>query len=156
MAKTFANIEEVKNWTDEEITEYLYQFWGCKSLEFTGRFSSMTKNPEKYCGRIDRIYYDGKRLFYPSSDQRHRYSVSFSIYKQLNLTEGQDYSFSCVLADREYREKIGNMFLLNPINTSIHAIERYVSKVKVGSQNIIPYLFEAWGVTDTRFIGHYK
>lgn len=66
MAKTFANIEEVKDWTDEEITEYLYQFWGCKSFEFTGRFSSMTKNPEKYCGRLE-VFVNGKKIKYPQS-----------------------------------------------------------------------------------------
>ena len=38
MAKTLADIEEVKSWTDEEITEYLYQFRGCKSFDFSGRF----------------------------------------------------------------------------------------------------------------------
>lgn len=148
MAKTFANIEEIKDWTDEEITEYLYQFWGCKSFEFSGKFIKNTQNTEKYCGRLE-AFVNGKKIKYPQS----KFPLHLNVRSYLDLSLG-NYEFSCHLADRSFREQIGNMFMLNLDENSIKKISRFTD-VNISKEGIMPHLLEAWGVDDSVFIGHY-
>ena len=149
MAKTFANIEEVKDWTDEEITEYLYQFWGCKSFDFIGKFIKNTQNTDKYCGKLE-VFVNGKKIKYPQS----KYPLHLNVRSYLDLSLG-NYEFSCHLTDRSFREQTGNMFMLNLDENSINKISRFTD-VNISKEGIMPHLFEAWGVDDSVFIGYYN
>lgn len=159
-----SNPADIREWTDEEIINYLKSYWECEDLVFICKLDAQpfkTKNPDKFKGSIRNISYNRKLLCYPDS--------SFPIFFNISATtrfefQPGNYKMRFELETRERREQIGNMFMLRPIYGSIRELnedklrvagQRKAEQGKSEHSNAEKELFEWWGVSDCNFIGLY-
>lgn len=123
---TILNKETVKQWTDEQIIKYLKEFWGVDEFVFECFMSEiplLVKNKENYIGSLSqfRAIEKGEKISYP--DIVDNKFIFFNIKKisSIYIKKGW-YKVSLRLADREYREKYDNPFLMTPVWKSLKPV----------------------------------
>lgn len=153
-----------KEWSDEQIIEYLCSYWKCDDFVFDCTIDDKpykTSRPENFKGSIKNISYNRKFLCYPNS----RYTIFFNISTttKFQFQKGH-FKMRFELESRERRESVDNMFMLRPVYSSLYQLN--AEKMRVFSQKRAEQgktehssaekeLFEYWGVADCNFIGYY-
>lgn len=158
------NDSNPKEWSDEQIIEYLCSYWECDDFVFDCTIDDKpykTSRPENYKGSIRSISYNRKFICYPNG----KYPIFFNIsaITKFQFQKGQ-FKMRFELESRERRESFGNMFMLRPVYSSLYQLN--AEKLRVFSQkraergktehsSAEKELFEYWGVADCNFIGYY-
>lgn len=158
------NNSNPKEWSDEQIVEYLRSYWKCDDFVFDCKIDDKpykTNRPENFKGSITNISYNRKFICYPNS----RYPIFFNISNttKFKFHKGQ-FKMRFELESRERRESHGNMFMLRPVYGSFFQLneekmrvvsQRRAEKGKTEHSSAEKELFEYWGVADCNFIGYY-
>ena len=158
------NYSNPKEWSDEQIIEYLCSYWNCDDFVFDCTINDKpykTSHPENFKGAITNITNNSKLICYPYS----RYPIFFNILAttKFQFQKGQ-FKMRFELESRERRESLDNMFMLRPVYSSLYLLN--AEKMRVFSQKRAEQgkkehssaekeLFEYWGVSDCNFIGYY-
>ena len=158
------NYSNPKEWSDEQIIEYLCSYWNCDDFVFDCTINDKTyktSHPENFKGSITNITNNSKLICYPYS----RYPIFFNILAttKFQFQKGQ-FKMRFELESRERRESLDNMFMLRPVYSSLYLLN--AEKMRVFSQKRAEQgkkehssaekeLFEYWGVSDCNFIGYY-
>jgi len=159
------NDSNPKEWSDEQIIEYLRSYWECDDFVFDCKIDDKpfkTSRPENFKGSITNISYNHKLVCYPNS----KYPIFFNISTttKFQFQKGQ-FKMRFELESRERRESLENMFILRPVYASLFQLNE--EKMRVVSQKRAEQgktehssaekeLFEYWGVADCNFIGYYR
>ena len=158
------NYSNPKEWSDEQIIEYLCSYWKCDDFVFDCTIDDKpykTSHPENFKGSIINITHNSKLICYPNS----RYPIFFNILAttKFQFQKGH-FKMRFELESRERRESLDNMFMLRPVYSSLYQLN--AEKMRVFSQKRAELgkkehssaekeLFEYWGVSDCNFIGYY-
>lgn len=154
-----------RQWSDEEIVEYLKSYWECDDFVFSCKIDNQpyrTKNPEKYKGSITNISYNRRLIYYPNSRTPIFFNISATTRHKFNKGI---FFIRFELEERERREYLGNMFQLRPIYASIAELneeklrdigQKRAEAGKSEHTDKEKELFEYWGVDDCAFIGKYE
>ncbi len=158
------NVIDARNWSDDQIEQYLKKYWGCEDFIFECTFSSSpiaTRNPEKFRGAITGLKCNGKPIKYPDGS---RMFFNISANTKINIPSAT-FKIQFNLTDREFRENVSrNMFMLTPVLSTINRLNpelfRFANQLKAehGKEEHSAAereLFEFWGVSDCAFIGFY-
>lgn len=150
------------NVSDDDIIKLLQKRWGCDKFIFDCKIG---KHPQKtdVLSYISNVKYQGKILKYPNGQW-----ITCNVKQALPYG---DYKMEFVLAPRDFREQIGNLYLLkadahsfvklNPESQSKVASLRKENNQKRLEKGKDVYsdkeqeLFEYWGVSNCNFIGLY-
>lgn len=158
------NNSNPKEWSDDQIIEYLLSYWECEDFVFDCKIDDKpykTSHPENFKGSITNISYNRKLISYPNS----KYPIFFNISTSTKFQFQKGYfKIRFELESRERRESLNNMFMLRPVYSSLYLLNE--DKMRVVSQKRAEQgktrhsiqekeLFEFWGVTDCTFIGFY-
>ncbi len=98
-------MQEAKMLSDNKILEFLKATWKSESLILSGEYTG---------DRFVNIMSGNRPIKYPIN-----HAQIFFKYINPNLQVGKRYTFNCELADRTFREKYNNLFILNLIRTTI-------------------------------------
>lgn len=155
-------INNSSNASDDNIIKLLQNRWGCDKFIFDCKIGKHPKKSDVQ-SYIFNVKYQGKILKYPNGQW-----ITCNV-KQV-LPYG-DYKMEFVLAPRDFREQIGNLYLLkadihsfaklNPESQSKVASLRKENNQKRLEKGKDVYsdkeqeLFEYWGVSNCNFIGLY-
>ena len=123
--KNNIDVESVKQWTDEQIVEYLKEFWGVDEFVFECFMSNIplfTTNKEKYSGSLSkfRTIKGGKAISYPDIVVKKYIYYNIKRDSYIRIPKGW-HRIELKLAERELRLKSDNMFLMFPLYKSIDA-----------------------------------
>lgn len=158
------NNSNPKEWSDDQIIEYLLSYWECEDFVFDCKIDDKpykTSHPDNFKGSITNISYNRKLISYPNS----KYPIFFNISTSTKFQFQKGYfKIRFELESRERRESLNNMFMLRPVYSSLYMLNE--DKMRVVSQKRAEQgktrhsiqekeLFEFWGVTDCTFIGFY-
>ena len=154
-----------RQWTDEEIVDYLRSYWKCDDFIFKCKIDKRpvhTINPDKYKGSISLASLNGRYIYYPNSKSPVFYNIPAT--EKFKFTTGY-FFIRFELEDRNKREFFNNMFQLRPIYSSLYKLNedkmRFIGQKRAEagksehSDKEIE-LFEIWGVKDCAFIGKYE
>jgi hypothetical protein len=112
-------MDEAQRLSDNQILEYLKKSWKSDNLRLSGEYTGESFVKVK-SGDINIKYPINKAtIFFKSSNSR--------------LIVGQRYSFECELADRTFRERVNNLFILNLIPSTVSELQDYdaeISRIK--------------------------
>ena len=176
------DLESVKHWTDEQIIDYLHQFWGVSEFTFECFISDIplfVTNKEAYIGSLAqfRTIDKGVKISYP--DIIANKYIFFNIRKFSNNYVNKGWhKVSLRLADREFRDKLNNPFLMTPVWRSLkpvhlsHAEKQTKSGIPANTKAITPkdkkdddnpllkdprtsILIRKWGKSIFRLVGVY-
>lgn len=98
-------MQEARMLSDKQILEFLKKTWESESLLLSGEFRG---------DRFVNIMSGNKSIKYPINQ-----APIFFKLNNLNLWYGKRYFFKCELANRTFREKLDNLFILNIIKSTI-------------------------------------
>lgn len=174
-------MESVKQWTDEQIIEYLKEFWGVDEFVFECFMSDaplFVTNKESYIGSLSqfRIMGNGVKISYPDI-VANKY-IFFNIRKLSNIYVNKGWcQISLRLASREFREKKKNPFLMTPIwrslkRTNSTYVEKQANSIHQKKVGFVPkdkkddnnpllkdartnVLIRKWGKSIFRLVGVY-
>lgn len=152
------------SWSDDQIIQFLKDYWGCEDFVFDCKVSDKpyrTEKPENFKGSITNLTLNGEVVRYPNSN--------FPIFYNIPIKTKANYPIGkCKLRfeleNRDWREKTGNMFMLRPNPKSYAELnqekvrdyfQRKAESGKVEHTDKEKQLFELWGVSDCNFIGYY-
>ena len=126
------NYSNPKEWSDEQIIEYLCSYWNCDDFVFDCTINDKpykTSHPENFKGAITNITNNSKLICYPYS----RYPIFFNILAttKFQFQKGQ-FKMRLELECRERRESLDNMFMLRPVYSSLYLLN--AEKMRVFSQ----------------------
>lgn len=158
------NDSNPKEWSDEQIIEYLCSYWECDDFVFDCTIDDKpykTSRPEHYKGSIKNISYNRKLICYPNG----KYPIFFniSVMTKFQFQKGR-FKMRFELESRERRESFDNMFMLRPVYSSLYQLnaeklralsQKRAEQGKKEHSSAEKELFEYWGVSDCNFIGYY-
>ena len=126
------NYSNPKEWSDEQMIEYLCSYWNCDDFVFDCTINDKTyktSHPENFKGSITNITNNSKLICYPYS----RYPIFFNILAttKFQFQKGQ-FKMRFELESRERRESLDNMFMLRPVYSSLYLLN--AEKMRVFSQ----------------------
>lgn len=176
------DMESVKQWTDDQIINYLHQFWGVSVFTFECFVSDiplLVSNKEAYIGSLAqfRTIDKGVKISYPEIIAS-KY-IFFNIRKFSNNYVNKGWhKVSLRLADREFRAKLNNPFLMTPVWRSLkpahssHVEKQTKSVIRSNMKAITPkdkkdddnpllkdprtsVLIRKWGKSIFRLVGVY-
>ena len=102
---TLNTMQEAFRLTDQEIEQFLKEYWRNEEFEFSGEYDG-----EKFTG-----IKSGDRLIkYPVNNNK-----PFIKIRSYRCESGKRYYFHCELAPRAFRESINNAFIINVIPSTI-------------------------------------
>lgn len=145
------NMDEVRDWTDSQILQYLKEYWGKQNLTFEAYADQKpisTKDPQRYQGSISKLKYNGTNIKYPIIGSPIYFNIP--ITANINFEYGQC-EIKCALADRAFREEIGNMFFLKPLLSSFKVTGKIIPQ-KAEERDVIT-LKRNLKLKDEKFIG---
>nr|WP_288659947.1 hypothetical protein [uncultured Alistipes sp.] len=153
-----------KEWSDEQIIEYLRSYWECEDFVFDCNIDDKpykTGHPENFKGSITNISYNRKFICYPYN--RNQIFFNISTTTKFQFLKGR-FKMRFELESRERRESLNNMFMLRPVYGSLYQLNEEKMRVlsqkraeqgKTKHSSAEKELFEYWGVSDCNFIGYY-
>lgn len=157
--------DSFKSWSDDEIIEFLKDYWECIDFVFDCKVSDKpyrTERPENYKGSITNLTLNGEIVRYPNSNYPIFYNIP--VKTKANIPSGKC-RLRFELETREWRERTGNMFMLRPVPRSFaelnpEKVRDFQQRKAESGKSEHTYkekeLFEWWGVSDCNFIGYYR
>ena len=157
--------DSFKSWSDDEIIEFLKDYWECDDFIFDCKVSDKpyrTERPENYKGAITNLTLNGEIVRYPNSNYPIFYNIP--VKTKANIPSGKC-RLRFELESREWRERTGNMFMLRPVPRSFaelnpEKVRDFQQRKAESGKSEHTYkekeLFELWGVSDCNFIGYYR
>ena len=154
-----------QSWSDDELIEFLKDYWECVDFVFDCKVSDKpyrTERPENYKGSITNLTLNGEIVRYPNSNYPIFYNIP--VKTKANIPIGKC-RLRFELETREWRERTGNMFMLRPVPRSFaelnpEKVRDYQQRKAESGKSEHTYkekeLFELWGVSDCNFIGYYR
>lgn len=116
--------ETYKTWSDDQIVQYLKEYWGCDEFVFDCVIDDnpvKTKTFWKYKGSITNITNDGKVLTHPLYNTP--LYINIPNFSDFQITKGS-YKLEFELADRKLREDFRNMFFIMPVSDSLFQLNK--------------------------------
>ncbi|GAP70549.1 hypothetical protein BA6E_124364 [Bacteroidales bacterium 6E] len=110
-------MEEAKRLSDNQLLEFLKESWETDSLILSGEYTG---------DRFVNIMSGTKQIKYPIN----QWEIFFKFIDP-RFRVGRRYAFECELADRAFREKVNNLFILNIIKSTIHQVNAKKAITKV-------------------------
>lgn len=135
-------MEDALQLSDKEIIDFLLGYWRISELRLSGFYNGT---------KITSIKADGRSVKYPFRDDY----ITFKYFNVFNLEVGKRYSFEVELAPREFRERVNQLFIVNPVpGTFVETVEsnpRFSSPKKLVPESIRNLL----SLENDIFIGHF-